>query len=411
MKVENVIVHGFRSSFRDWAGNVSSFPREVTETDGFLQPEDRYNEALSCIWLGSPKVKAEATKEQLRIRDINEQAGAIFALMPYLPKTFPREMLSDFEDESLVGPQIAGLTGIVKELAAAVSANSLTEVVDAASRQHSEWWVVEALIVTLRKVKAAAELGAVMKASNKIRNLDLRAKLVGRIASRSADLGYYSDAIQAASSIELPTLRAQELVELSARIAQVGSLDWAKEAASQVAEPHERSEAFMGIALELGAQGNSTEAKEIITRYVNSTRWKDRATQVLSLLAQSSSCGPSAVEKRIADRHVTDRGVPLTLQISEGISAVMKSLGPFPFFEEVRKAAMQDDAVNLHAAIQSLWKSEDGQKSVSEMLGQLTRPRALNNIRDLAPLVGFDRDEAEVVEIIRSIRNIGTWWP
>ena len=32
MKVENATVHGFRSSFRDWAGNVSSFPREVTET-------------------------------------------------------------------------------------------------------------------------------------------------------------------------------------------------------------------------------------------------------------------------------------------------------------------------------------------------------------------------------------------
>jgi integrase len=31
-KVENVTVHGFRSSFRDWAGNVSSFPREVVET-------------------------------------------------------------------------------------------------------------------------------------------------------------------------------------------------------------------------------------------------------------------------------------------------------------------------------------------------------------------------------------------
>lgn len=27
-----VTVHGFRSSFRDWAGNVSTFPREVTET-------------------------------------------------------------------------------------------------------------------------------------------------------------------------------------------------------------------------------------------------------------------------------------------------------------------------------------------------------------------------------------------
>jgi len=32
LKIENATVHGFRSSFRDWAGNVSSFPREVTET-------------------------------------------------------------------------------------------------------------------------------------------------------------------------------------------------------------------------------------------------------------------------------------------------------------------------------------------------------------------------------------------
>jgi integrase len=32
MKVENATVHGFRSSFRDWAGNVSNFPREIVET-------------------------------------------------------------------------------------------------------------------------------------------------------------------------------------------------------------------------------------------------------------------------------------------------------------------------------------------------------------------------------------------
>ncbi|WP_407123201.1 tyrosine-type recombinase/integrase [Bradyrhizobium sp. STM 3561] len=31
-KVGDVTVHGFRSSFRDWAGNVSSFPREIVET-------------------------------------------------------------------------------------------------------------------------------------------------------------------------------------------------------------------------------------------------------------------------------------------------------------------------------------------------------------------------------------------
>jgi integrase len=32
MKIEKATVHGFRSSFRDWAGNVSSAPREIVET-------------------------------------------------------------------------------------------------------------------------------------------------------------------------------------------------------------------------------------------------------------------------------------------------------------------------------------------------------------------------------------------
>jgi integrase len=31
MKVENATVHGFRSSFRDWAGECTAFPREVAE--------------------------------------------------------------------------------------------------------------------------------------------------------------------------------------------------------------------------------------------------------------------------------------------------------------------------------------------------------------------------------------------
>jgi integrase len=32
MKVENATVHGFRSSFRDWAGNETGYPRELIET-------------------------------------------------------------------------------------------------------------------------------------------------------------------------------------------------------------------------------------------------------------------------------------------------------------------------------------------------------------------------------------------
>jgi integrase len=32
MNIQDATVHGFRSSFRDWAGNISNFPREVVET-------------------------------------------------------------------------------------------------------------------------------------------------------------------------------------------------------------------------------------------------------------------------------------------------------------------------------------------------------------------------------------------
>lgn len=31
MKVENATVHGFRSSFRDWCGDETLFPRELAE--------------------------------------------------------------------------------------------------------------------------------------------------------------------------------------------------------------------------------------------------------------------------------------------------------------------------------------------------------------------------------------------
>jgi integrase len=32
MKIQNTTVHGFRSSFRDWGGNETGYPRELIET-------------------------------------------------------------------------------------------------------------------------------------------------------------------------------------------------------------------------------------------------------------------------------------------------------------------------------------------------------------------------------------------
>lgn len=41
MKVDGITVHGFRSSFRDWAGETTSFPREVIEAALAHQLKDK----------------------------------------------------------------------------------------------------------------------------------------------------------------------------------------------------------------------------------------------------------------------------------------------------------------------------------------------------------------------------------
>jgi hypothetical protein len=48
MKVEEAAVYGFRSSFRDWAGNVSNFPREISETALALVIGDNAEQPLSA---------------------------------------------------------------------------------------------------------------------------------------------------------------------------------------------------------------------------------------------------------------------------------------------------------------------------------------------------------------------------
>lgn len=49
MKLTDITVHGFRSSFRDWCGDATTFPREVAEAGrqdqagaaGYRQGDDR----------------------------------------------------------------------------------------------------------------------------------------------------------------------------------------------------------------------------------------------------------------------------------------------------------------------------------------------------------------------------------
>jgi hypothetical protein len=80
MKIADATVHGFSSSFRDWAGNVSNFPREITETALAHVIGDKAEQAyrrsdalekrrkLMDAWAGFCEPKATSNVVELRKR-------------------------------------------------------------------------------------------------------------------------------------------------------------------------------------------------------------------------------------------------------------------------------------------------------------------------------------------------------
>jgi integrase len=80
MKIENATVHGFRSSFRDWAGNETGYPRELIETALAHVIGDKAEQAyrrsdalekrrdLMAAWAGYCEPKATANIVQIRKR-------------------------------------------------------------------------------------------------------------------------------------------------------------------------------------------------------------------------------------------------------------------------------------------------------------------------------------------------------
>ena len=69
MGVEGVTTHGFRSTFRDWAGEVSTFPRELAEA------------ALAHV-VGDQTERAYARGDALEKRRKMMEAWATFCSLP-----------------------------------------------------------------------------------------------------------------------------------------------------------------------------------------------------------------------------------------------------------------------------------------------------------------------------------------
>ena len=56
---------------------------------------------------------------------------------------------------------------------------ALMEAIDAIAAAEGEWWIVEALTLTLKKIEFEFEIRSILASSSNIRNGDLKARLIG----------------------------------------------------------------------------------------------------------------------------------------------------------------------------------------------------------------------------------------
>lgn len=365
---------------------------------------------MSSIYLGERHVAEAVLQQYSRIGDRNEEAGAVFALLPYLPRSFPRELVSDLQNNEQYGDQIAGLTQIVLSLVSALGAGALEDVVESASKLHSEWWVVEAMTMALLHAERAEEFEAIWRASRHIKNLDLRARMVERLARREADFGLAERAIRTAGMIELPSSRWPALADIAKRCGSVGDATHARAAAEAISSVEERSKAYLDIALELGALGGMAEAHQIIETDIVSPKWRAAARTMMgtSPTIDGSTVDQTRMDERLSFRR---RREQLTSQRTKGEKSIEQAtqlIGTAGWMDGVRKALATEDPAALQQAMKWMWN--DDPSALSLTLSTDLRPRVLQVITALAPLLCANQEDDALVAV-RAIRNTCRWWP
>jgi tetratricopeptide (TPR) repeat protein len=381
----------------------------VVESIGRAGPGAGIRIALACILYGSRESAVEALNAISTIRDRREEVGAALALMPFVPKSEHERLYSGLRDDANVGQQIAGMTEIMLILTSAIASGCLSDVVEATSRLHSEWWVVEALSVTILRVRSIDEMRAVQACVPRIRNLDLRARILERIALRLADLGSHPEAIDACKAIELVHARADALGELGKRFASIGDLASALDAAREIPFSEDASKAYAEIALAAGAQGRTAEALNVVRKYVTDVKWRGLSEAMLNAdaMLQSRPRARAAAERNTGEERFTRFKL-----VRDGILQAKAIAGAAPQLDGILQAAQAEDGTALQAAIGAAWADEGKTDSpICSFLLHLKRQELLKALAALAPIFDVDGDNPDVAPIVESVHAVCRWWP
>jgi hypothetical protein len=371
---------------------------------------DREAATLAIVRTCTIPVVRSALLSIQRIDDIQEQAGAIFILAPYLSKA---DLSIYLQDERWSGKQISILTRMVSQLSSALKGGVLDAFVKEAACFSSEWWIVEALTLTILRLNEKEDLGVVLKAIKNISASDLQARIIGRIALRLARLGFTAESIRAADEAPLLMDKWCILADLSAQLAADGLITESEEIALTISDPEERSKAYAAISLHLAAQGQIGEAQEKALK-ISVEHWREWALSRLNLLKNTAEAIPVSKQRTVhsSTSGTTDSNYLDFEAICDTVGEMLKQGAECKELYRVLEAARKNDIEEVRKMARKFWQVRiQGEKTYLEMISEKPRALFLKQLQKLSQLLVLSAEEAELDEIASAINDVSSWWP
>jgi hypothetical protein len=363
---------------------------------------------LACLLYGAPSIAAQVLAAFSSIDDREDQARALLAIMPFLPRSASRHQFFDLQNAERFGVQIAGMTTMMVELCREIDPYALAEVVEATSKNQAEWWVVEALSVTLLRLRKRSELQAIVEAAPRIRNADLRARLLERTAIRLVDLRFDELSIDVARSIDLPDARWAALHDLAVRFASTGNVEGAKQAANLIVSRPWAQKTYVDVAFELGALDMNDTARQLVREQVVDEEWRDYAAPIFLASAADSQLAAT----RHHDRTIGESRLNRFQLINSSAQEIAGIVGSGSPIEPILEAARNCNLEQLESAVCEAWRAPgENQEMLCDTLSRLPRPSLLVALAQIAPTLDVCADSGDVVRIVEGIGHVSRWWP
>ncbi|MFB2807360.1 NB-ARC domain-containing protein [Microcystis sp. BLCC-F209] len=420
-----------------WIDLAPHFPEsllpEALEVAKEIRSESTRTKALTGLGLHLPEVLPEALELARVIDDKFSRAEALTGLAPYLPEVLPEvlELAEAIDDDDFLAASI-----VLADLAVRLPRSLLPEALKVARGIGYESFRAEAL-TGLAPHLPVSLLPEALKVARGIGHEYPRAGALTGLAPHLPE-SLLPEALEIARGIGNEYPRAGALTRLARHLPEV--LPEALEAARGIGDEKDRAEALTGLAPHLpevlpealeAARGIGNEnyrAKALtqlsrhlpevlpealeVARGIGNENYRAKALTGLALHLPVSlpvSLLPEALEIARGIGDEKDRAEALTglapylpeSLLPEALE-VARGIGNQSYRADVLKAltaTLTPANVDL-----SFWQD------VLQALGTLTRPKFLETIPNLVPLILHFGGEVALREVYQSIRDVSRWW-